>query len=329
MRVLSKDAQAQAALSFLFSESTYVEQEVLQQPYPEIMYPKIVPIDTSAPAFADSIAFKTFDFRGEPKLLGDRAGDIPLVEIASSKGSVTIHTYAEGYDYTIIEIGKAMEIAKNSRTNALNILTEKPEAVRMLIEQFLDKAFFLGDGRTVDVKTGLLNDANVPTTSTGTLLGGSDETITEIINDIGTGRTAEAAAQDLLSIFNNAILEVFVTQTNSIFRPSHVLLPLIPYGKLSVQRIPNTTDTLISYLERVLKIKFEPLLHLAGIGAGGTDRGMVYTRNPKYVKGHMPMPFNLQAPATKDNVSFISAGLVRIAGTEIRIPKQHLYIDNI
>lgn len=320
------DARAQAALSFLFSELTYVEQEVLRQPYPEIRYPEIVPVDTSAPDFAESIAFKTFDFSGEPKLLGDRGNDVPLIETASSKGSVSVHEYALGYDYTLTEVMKAQELARNSRSAAINYLAEKPNAVRQSTEQFLDKAFFLGDGKTADVTTGLLNDAAVPTDTTGSFLpGGSDKTIQEILN----GSDAEAVANELLLLFNRAILQVYVTQTNSIYRPTHILLPVTQYGEMTTFRVPNTTDTLVSYLERVLNIKFEPLLHLAGIGAGGTDRMVVYTRDSKYVKGHMPYSFQLQAPATSNNITFVSAGMVRIAGTEIRIPKQHLYVDGV
>lgn len=322
------DARAEQALSFLFSELTYVEQEVLRQPYPEIKYPQIINIDTNAPEYADSIAFKTLDFAGEPKLLGAKAGDIPLIEVASSKGSVTVHSYAQGYDYSIIELGKAQELARQSRSAAINYLAEKPAAVRKLIEQFLDKAFFLGDSRTADVKTGLLNDALVTSYTTSDFIPGSvDLTITAIIQHATL--TVEEKTQYLLDLFNNAILQVYVTQTNSIYRPTHILLPLLQYGQLITFRIPNTSETLISYLERVLQIKFEPLLHLAGIGAGSTDRAMVYTKDSTYVKGHMPMPFNMQPPATKDNVTFVSAGIVRIAGTEIRIPKQHLYIDGV
>lgn len=320
------DAKAQAALSFLFSELTYVEQEVLRQPYPEIKYPRIIPVDTSAPDYADSIAFKTLDFSGEPQLLGSRAGDIPLVELASSKGSVTVHTYSLGFDYTMIEVGKAQELARNSRSAAINYLAEKAAGTRQLTEQFLDKAFIIGDSRTADVQTGLINDADVPTDTTGSFLpGGTDKTITEILN----GSDAEVVANELLQLFNRAVEEVRVTQTNTIFRPTHILLPPVQLGQMRTYRIPNTSDTLITYLERVINATFEELLQLAGAGAGGTDRMMVYTRDQKYVKGHMPMAFNLQAPATKNNVVFESAGVVRIAGTELRIPNAHLYVDGV
>lgn len=320
------DAKAQAALSFLFSELTYVEQEVLRQPYPEIKYPSILPVDTSAPEFADSIAFKTLDFSGKPKLLGARSGDIPLVEVASSKGSVTVHTYSLGYDYSIIEVGKAQELARQSRSAAINYLAEKANATRQSTEQFLNEAFFIGDDRTADVKTGLLNDADVPTDVTGSFLpGGTDKTIATILS----GADPEVVTNELLQLFNRAVERVRVTQTNTIYRPTHILLPPEQLGQMRTYRIPNTSETMITYLEKVINITFDELISLKGIGAGATDRMMVYTRDQKYVKAHMPMAFNLQAPATSDNVTFTSAGLVRIAGTELRIPKMHLYVDGV
>lgn len=323
------DVKPQQAMAFLIGEMTYVEQEVLRQPYPEIKYPRIIPIDESAPEYAQSIAFKTFDFAGKPKLLGTKGRDIPMVELTSGKGSVSVHTWALGYDYTLIELGEAMMIARESRSAAINLLVEKPAATRQLTEQWLDKVYFVGDDITVDAKTGLLNDPQVPVVDIGTLTG-SSQTIDQIL----AGTDKEVVAQKLLDLFNNALLRVYLTQTNTVYRPTHFLLPPMQYGKIMTTRIPNTDETLMSYIKKVLSqggsnIEFEPLLHLTGAGAGGADRMMVYTRDTKMVKGHMPMRFNLQAPATSNNVHFESAGIVRTAGTEIRVPKQHLYVDGL
>ena len=326
--MLTQDAKAQAALSFLFSELTYVEQEVLRQPYPQIKYPQILPVDTSAPEYIEAIAFKTLDFSGRPARLGDRSQDIPLVEVASSKGSVSVETYAQGYDYTLIEVGKAQELAQNSRSAAINYLAEKPNAARQTTEQFLNELFMIGDqqGSGFDLNSGLVNDEDVPKYTTGDFLpGGTDKTIDEILD----GTDPDAVANELLQLFNQAVIEVWSTQTNTIFYPTHILLPPEQLGKMQTYRIPNTSETLISYLERVINVTFDWLIHLKGQGASGGDRMMVYTRDDKYVKAHMPMPFQLQAPATRDNVTFVSAGLVRVAGTELRLPKSHAYVDGV
>jgi len=322
----TNDADAQAAL--LFSEMTCVEQEVLRQPYPEIKYPQIVPVDTSAPEGIESIAFKALDFSGRPQRLGAQGGDVPLVEVASSKGSVTVETFAQGYNYRLMEVMKAKELANQSRSAAINYLAEKANGARQVTEQFLDELFFIGDTQAdgLELDTGLFNDPDVPVYATGAFIpDGTDRTISTIL-----GQPApDKVANDLLYLFMNAREEVRVTQTNTTFRPTHIGLPPTQYGKMEAYRIPNTADTLISYLERVVGVEFFEHLHLQGRGESGGDRMMVYTRDEKYVKGHMPMPFQIQAPATEDNVNFKSAGLVRVAGTELRIPKMHAYVDGV
>lgn len=321
------DAQIQAALGFVVGQLTYVEQEVLRQPYPEIRYPQILNVETSAPDWIESVAFKTLDFRGKPQILGDKSNDFPVAEMASAIGGVDVHTFSLGYQYTLAEIGKAMELERNSIGGSINYLAEKPAGVRMLTEQFLDSTAFTGDTSAPSLNTGgLLGYPGVPVVATGTLLGGANQTIAQIIAQADPNKVS----QDLLNLFNNGRLRVQVTQTNNVFRPTHVLMPAVQYGQIESYRIPNTSETLLSYLEKVTGLIFEPILQAATAGAGGVARMMFYTKNDQYAKFHMPMPFMLNAPIVgHGGLSFEAAGLVRIAGTELRIPLSHLYVDGV
>lgn len=321
------DASAQAQLGFLIGQLTYVEQEVLRQPYPEIKYPSVLTVDTSAPDYVESIAFKVLDYKGEPAPIGDVSHDFPLAEIATKVGGVDVVQAGLGYTYTQIEVGKAQQMASTvGFGGAINYLAEKPIATRTLTEQWLDRVAFVGDARWPSLATGgLLKYPGVPVVATGTLLGGANKTIAAILAAGG-----ETAANEILTLLNNAILRVYGTQTNSIFRPTHILLPLIEYGLLTTFRIPNTSETLVSYLERVLKITIEPILLAATAGAGGGNRMMIYTKNAQFAKFHLPMPFMLNAPIpSHGGLRFEAAGVVRTAGTELRIPASHLYVDNI
>lgn len=321
------DAAAQAQLGFLIGNLTYIEQEVLRQPYPEIKYPTILNVDTSAPDYIESIGFKVLDYKGEPAPIGDLSHDFPLAEIASKIGGVDVVQAGLGYAYTQIEVGKAMEMANaQGFGGAINYLAEKPIATRTLTEQWLDRVAMVGDARWPSLSTGgLIKYPGVPVLATGTLLGGANKTIAQIL-----AQEPDAAASQLLTLLNNLILQVYSVQTNSIFRPTKILLPLTQYGLLTTFRIPNTSETLISYLERVLKITFEPILQLAGAGVGGTDRMMAYTQNSQFAKFHLPMPFTLNAPITSHGgLRFEAAGVVRTAGTELRVPMSHAYVDGI
>jgi hypothetical protein len=185
---------------------------------------------------------------------------------------------------------------------------------------------FIGDARCPSLATGgLIKYPGVPVLATGTLLGGANKTFAQIL-----AQAPDTAASEMLTLLNNLILQVYQVQTNSIFRPTHILLPLKQYGQLTTFRIPNTSETLVSYLDRVLNITFEPILQLAGAGAGGTDRMMAYTKNAQFAKFHLPMPFQLNAPIpSHGGLRFEAAGVVRTAGTELRVPLSHAYVDGI
>ena len=322
------DAQAQAQLGFLVGNLTYIEQEVLRQPYADIKYPTILNVDTTAPDYIESIGFKVLDYKGEPAPIGDLSHDFPLAEIASKIGGVDVVQAGLGYTYTQIEVGKAMEMANaQGFGGAINYLAEKPIATRTLTEQWLDRVAMIGDARWSSLATGgLIKYPGVPILATGTLLGGANQTLAQIL----AGTDPNVVAQQVLNLFNNAILQVYSVQTKSIFRPTHILLPLTQYGQLITFRIPNTSETLIGYLERVLNVTFEPILQLAGAGVGGTDRMMAYTKNPQFAKFHLPMPFTLNAPIpSHGGLRFEAAGVVRTAGTELRVPMSHAYVDGI
>lgn len=303
--------------AFTISEMAYVEREVLRQPYPEIKYPSIIPVSTSAPDWCDSIDFKTVDFRGKPNALGMKSNDIPMVDMSSTIGSTKVHTYSLGYDYSILELGQAQFLGSNGRSAALNLLVEKAQGSRMVIEQWTDKLAFIGDDETVSIKTGLLNDPSVPTATAAS-------TIAAILAPGG-----EDAANGLLNFFRQYINTVYIDQMNTVLRPYNILMPFEQYQLMEGTRIPNTDKNLINYIREQLRVEIEPVLWAKGAGAAGADRMMVYTKDEKYVKMHMPKTFGFEAPGTRNNVVYEVAGILRTAGTEIRIPKSHLYVDGI
>lgn len=324
-----RDAQARATQAFLYSQLTKVETKVLEQPYPEITYPQIIPVDTSAPEGVEGIAFQTLDWAGEPAPLGDKSNDFPLVSLAYGNGLVKVDTYALGYEYSLIELEKARTLADlGNGVGAVDLLAAKAMATRRATEMFLNRLAYLGDTKYGLINSGLLNYPTVPVVATGALLGGANQTLDQIL----AGTDPNAVADALLRLFNNAYQRVYVTQTNTNFMPTHILLDPMSYGKLSAVRIPNTSETYLTYLERVIGargIKFVPLIQLQGAGVGGSNRMMVYTKMEDYVKFHLPMPFQLQPPGTKNNITWEVGGLVRTGGTEIRLPAANLYIDGL
>ena len=55
---------AQAALGFLIEQASFIEAEVYKVAYPDIQYPQLIPVDTSAPEWAKSVTFYSMDKAG-------------------------------------------------------------------------------------------------------------------------------------------------------------------------------------------------------------------------------------------------------------------------
>ena len=52
---------AQAALGFVTSQTSHIEREVNATVYPDIQYPFLIPVDTSAHPFAKSVTYYSSD----------------------------------------------------------------------------------------------------------------------------------------------------------------------------------------------------------------------------------------------------------------------------
>src|SRR5690606_40125940 len=69
---------AQAATGFVISQTTYVERTVNETVYPDIQYPALIPVDTSAHPFAQTVTYYSSDKYGKAGWINGNADDIPL-----------------------------------------------------------------------------------------------------------------------------------------------------------------------------------------------------------------------------------------------------------
>jgi len=72
----------QQAMAFLVSQTTYIEAEVYRTQYPDIIYPQLVPIDTSAMEWAKSVTYFSVDKVGKADWLSSASTELPLADIA-------------------------------------------------------------------------------------------------------------------------------------------------------------------------------------------------------------------------------------------------------
>ncbi|WP_270374974.1 DUF2184 domain-containing protein [Marinicauda sp. Alg238-R41] len=308
---------AQSALSFVTRQAAHIEPQVYQIKYPDLQYTDLVPIDTSAGEWADTVEFYSSDKVGEAKWFNHTARDVPRADVTRTQHSHSIEMAAIGYGYTLAEIGKASRLG-------INLSADRAMSARRAYEEFVDSIVFNGD--TGKGWTGLYNDANVNAANmandgTGDSRLWSTKTPTQILRDINEGLTA------------------VVTGTRRTEIADTLLLPLTGYTYIGSQpmSVENPNMTILQFVlqnniytamtGRPLTIKVGDGLEDAG--SGSTGRMVAYRKDPQVLKLHLPVPLRFLPVWQTGPMAFEVPGYFRLGGLEIRLPGAVKYRDGL
>lgn len=302
---------AQAALGFLINQTSYIEQQVNEIVYPDIQYPELIPVDTSAGEFAKSVTYYSADKYGEANWINGNSDDLPLAGTEMTQYQTPVYTAAIGYSFGWEEVNQAMMLGRN-------LQADDAAAARRAYEEMVDRVAVLGDSRKG--LQGLINNSSVNAASATNGDWG------------GTGTTSDHVLEDV----NNALLAV----GSSTLYTSIADTLLLSFGKmnfLATTRLGDTERTLLSFLRenntytamtgRPLTIRGVRGLETAG--AGGTERMIAYRRDPSVLKLHLPMPHRFLPVHQAGPLRWEVPGVFRLGGLDIRRPLEVKYRDGV
>ena len=314
--IITHDAQ-QVAMSFLIRQASLIEPTVYAMKYQDIQYPSLIPVDTSAPEWIQSVTYFSMDSVGQAQWFSGLTHDVPKVELTREKFETTVSMAAIGYGYTLEELGTAQLLG-------MNLTNEKASSARRIAEEKIEQVAFVGDaGKGF---TGLVN-ASTPTATTAPADG------------TGSATTFASKTPDqILRDINGQLTGIF-TGTLGAEIADTLLLPYSVLLDLSTRRIDAVNQTtILEWIERnniYTRTTGQPLTirgmfgHLDMAGAGGTKRVVAYRRSPEVLKMHMPMPFRFLQPWQTGPIKFDVPGIFRLGGVDIRRPKAVRYLDGI
>lgn len=306
---------AQQAMGFMLSQTSYIESQVIEIQYPDIQYPQLIPVDTSAPEWAKSITYFSLDKTGKAGWFHHTAKDIHVADVERAKFEETVEMADIGYRYTIEEIGTAM------MTPGVNLPVERAAAARRSYEEFVDDLALRGS--VEKNKKGIFNYPGITVIDAAEVAGGNTDwdqkTSDEILQDVN----------DALTGLYTASLTVEMADT--------ILLPIAALTLIASKRVENTTMTVLQFLlannvysfttGRPLTIRALRGLETAGVG--GVGRMVVYRRAPDVLKLHVPMPHRFLPVWQTGPLVYDVPGIFRLSGLEIRKPGAIRYIDGI
>lgn len=302
---------AQAALGFVLAQTSYIERQVNEIVYPDIQYPMLVPVDTSAPEWVKSVTYFSQNKFGAAQWLNGNADDIPRAGTERTKYETEVHMAGIGYGYGLEEINQASMLG-------INLAAEDAMAARRAYEEFVERVALTGD--TAKSMTGLINSAAVTATANASAKLWSAATPAEILNDVN---------QALIGQFTGTL---FTSMADTV---------LMPYSRyLSISSRMVGTDSSESILNWLLRnnaytaqtgrpLMVRAIRGLDTAGGSGSARMVTYRRDPNVVKMHIPMPHRFlpafQASPTRVEI----AGIFRLGGVDWRRPKEAAYTDGI
>lgn len=301
---------AQAALGFLVRQTSYIESAVNEIVYPDIQYPTLVPVDTSAPEWVKTVTYYGADKFGQAGWINGNADDIPKATTNLTKYETQVHMAGIGYGYGMEELQQAMMLG-------IPLANQDAMAARRAYEEMVERVALFGD--TEKGFSGLLNSSAVTAASAT------------------TGDWATATAEEVLADINGALIGQF---TGTLFTSMADTL-LLPYGKylsLSSRMVSSTSDTSIlnwlrannAYTAQTGQpLTIRAIRGLDTLGTGSTARMVAYRRDPNVVKMHIPMPHRFLPVEKSGPLRYDVPGIFRLGGVDWRRPKEASYIDGI
>lgn len=310
-------ADANQALGFLVSQTSHIEPQVEEVRYPDIQYPAIIPVDTSAHEWAKSVTYYSMNRVGAAKWFHHYSKDVAVADAERSKHEVGIEMAEIGYRWTLEELGLAMKVGEN-------LAADRAIAARRAYEEFVDRIAITGDASKNF--TGIVNRTDVDKSwaADGVVSGNSD----------WEQKTGDEIAKDV----NDALTGVY-TESLTTEIADTVLLPVRALTLIATKRMDSNgaSMTVLQFLAQsnvYSHISGRPLTIRAVRGletAGDNDSGrmIVYRRDPSVLKLHLPMTHRFMPVYQTGPLVFDVPGIFRLGGLEIRRPKAVRYVDGI
>lgn len=302
---------AQAALGFVTAQATHIEAAVNMMVYPDIQYPGLIPVDTSAHPFTQTVTYYSGDIFGAAKWINGNSDDIPLAGTERSKHQTAVHTAGIGYGFGWEEVGVAMMMG-------VNLQNDDAMAARRAYEEFVDGALLVGD--TEKGYLGLMNYTGV----------------TAIAATTGNWDAGATTEDQILADVNTLLLGIPEATLYTTIGDTLLLSP----GRLNLlatTRLGDNTITVLEFLRRnntYTAMTGRPLTigvlrGLETAGAGGTERAIAYRRSPDVLKAHIPMPHRFLGVYQDGPLHWVNPGVFRFGGLDIRRPNEVRYMDGI
>jgi hypothetical protein len=312
-----------STLGYQYAKQTtnLVRPQVVAQKYYTVPLAEFVPVIIGSGAWMEGIITNlTYDAAGDFESGIISVADpsrIAQVSAGLAPKLAKITTWAKGYTYSTPEVEKAMA------SNNWDVVAAKLSALKRNWDLGIQKIGFLGSKVDPVGIPGLLSspDVNVDTAI-----------ITKAIS---------AMSADELTTFISLILGDAFANSNSTVKPNRWVMPMKDFLGLGVpysSAYPNVSK--LSYLTQMLReLSEDASFKISGLAycdqannagywaVNGTNRHILYRKDPETLKMDIPVDFQLGAPGTGNNFNWEGVGVGQFTGAIFYRPREAKYYD--
>jgi hypothetical protein len=305
--------------AFLFGELERLDQ-TMHDPLVSVSWSRDIQLreDVSIADEASSFTNSAFAAAGGMNTagkswVGKNSNAITGIQLDIAKTSSPLFLWAMELSWTIPELQSAIQLGRP-------VDVQKYAGLQLKHQMDIDEMVYTGD--TLLVKKGLVNHTSV---TYGNVAAGAAA---------GLAWTTKTPDEILADV--NALITAAWAASGYAVCPSELRLPPTQFAYLISQKISTAgnmsimtflEDNCISLRVNGKKLNIQPIKWLAGAGANGTDRMIVYTNDKKYVR--FPMVPLQRTPLEYRSITQLTTYFGRLGVVEVVYPETIQYADGI
>lgn len=301
---------AEDAAIFFARELDFIKSETYDVQYPEFTALTLFPTTHEVDEGAETVTYYSYDKQGMAKIISNYANDLPRVDVKGTPTTVPVKSVGDSYGYSIQEM-------RASRMAGKSLDVRKADTARYQIERIINRIAWMGD-----------KESGLP----GVLSEGNDIPV-YILAQGASGKTewTEKTADECLADVKGILKQVSKT-THGVEKADTLALPEETYIALGTTRIPDTSVTLLKFLQDNLPGSIKEIVSTPELNSNATDTNpyakddgtgkgvlLLYTKSEKKMAIEVPMPF-LQHPAQNKNLEIEVPCEARVVGAMIYYP---------
>lgn len=288
----------------------FVSARTFEVEYKDLKATTLFPVSSEPNPAARNVIVRSYDKVASAKWIGTHAKDLPRADVSGSETAYPIRHLGSSFGFSWLE-AEAAAYANEP------LDTKRAMAARRAVDEKIDDSAW--NGHAPSGIKGLFSYTEIPTLTAPNGAGGTATWIT---------KTADEILADVNAMFTAIKVDSLEKEAGDT-----LALPTAQYELVHNTRIPDTSDTVLSYLLRSSQYlrgadSIVSAPELVGSGPGGTDEAFAYHKDPSKFELVVPR-FTIFLPSHQEGLEQVTPVIGTTSGLHYYKPLSARFMSGI